>query len=97
MSAIFWLIDTVLTIALWIVIAHVVMSWLLQFGVIDGRNHFVRQIWHGVHSLTEPMYRPIRRVLPNMGGLDLAPLVVCIAILFLQRLIMIDLRVALLT
>lgn len=97
MTAIFWLIDTVLTLALWVVIIQVVLSWLLNFGVVDGRNPFVRQVWQGLGRLTEPLYRPIRRFLPDLGGIDLAPLIVFLAIMFLQRLIMVDLRVALLT
>ena len=96
MSAIFWLIDTLLTIAFWVIIIQVILSWLLNFGVVDGRNPFVRQLYYGLEKLTAPIYRPLRRLLPDLGGIDLAPLIVCIGILFLQRLIMVDIQLALL-
>ena len=91
MSALFWLIDTILFIAFWVVFAHVIMSWLINFNVVNVRQPFVYQVWQALNRLTEPLYKPVRKVLPNMGGLDLAPLVVGIGILFLQRLIVVDL------
>ena len=90
MSAIFWLIDTILTLALWIIIIQVIMSWLINFQVINVRQPFVYQIWRGLNQLTEPVYRQIRRFLPDLGGIDLAPLVLAIAIMFTQRLILVD-------
>lgn len=65
-----------LNIAFWIVVAHVVMSWLLTFNVLNPRQPFVYQVWSGLNRLLEPIYGRIRSFLPNMGGLDLAPLVV---------------------
>jgi len=97
MSAIFWLINTVLTLALWVIIIQVVLSWLINFNVINIRQPFVYQIWQGLGRLTDPLYRRIRRFMPDLGGIDLAPMVIVIAILFLQRLIMVDLRIALLS
>jgi len=91
MSAIIWLIYTILEIAFFIVIAHVIMSWLINFNVVDVRHSVVGSIWNGLQRLTEPLYRPIRQILPDLGGIDLAPLVVILAILFLQRLIVGDL------
>lgn len=58
-----------------IMIAHIIMSWLIQFQVLNVRQPLVYQIWEGLNRLLEPVYRPIRRLLPPMGGLDLAPLV----------------------
>lgn len=57
------------------IFAHFIMSWLIQFQVLNIRQPFVSQIWHGLSRLLEPIYGPIRRVLPQMGGVDLAPLV----------------------
>lgn len=57
------------------IIAHFIMSWLIQFQVLNIRQEFVSQIWHGLNRLLEPIYGPIRRVLPQMGGIDLSPLV----------------------
>ncbi|GIX13385.1 MAG: YggT family protein [Paracoccaceae bacterium] len=61
---------------LWfIVLAHVIMSWLISFQILNLRQPLVQQIWYGLERLLEPVYRRIRSVLPQMGGLDLAPLV----------------------
>lgn len=57
------------------IIAHFVMSWLIQFQVLNIRQPFVAQVWYGLSRLLEPIYGPIRRILPQMGGIDLAPLV----------------------
>ena len=57
------------------VIAHFIMSWLIQFQVLNIRQQFVSQVWYGLNRLLEPIYGPIRRVLPQMGGIDLSPLV----------------------
>ncbi|MCF2905914.1 YggT family protein [Octadecabacter sp. CECT 8868] len=57
------------------IIAHFIMSWLIQFQVLNIRQQFVAQIWYGLSRLLEPIYGPIRRILPQMGGIDLSPLV----------------------
>ena len=90
MYALFWLIDTILTLAFWVILIQVVLSWLINFNVINLHQPLVRQIWDALNRLTEPVYRPIRNMLPNMGGLDLSPMIVMIGILFLQRLILVD-------
>ena len=54
---------------------HFIMSWLIQFQVLNIRQAFVAQIWYGLSRILEPIYGPIRRILPSMGGIDLAPLV----------------------
>ena len=90
MYALFWLIDTILTLMFWIIIIQVILSWLINFQVINVRQPFVYQIWTGLGKLTEPIYRPIRRILPDLGGIDLAPMIVMIAILFVQRLVIVD-------
>ena len=75
-----------LNIAWWIVLAHIVIGWLVNFQVLNLQQPIVAQIYFGLNRLLEPLYGPIRRVLPNTGGLDFSPLVVIIAIIFLQRL-----------
>ena len=87
MNPFIWLILEVLTIYFWIVIAMVVMSWLVGFNVINAQNQFVRQVHYFLYRLTEPLLGPIRRFLPDLGGLDLSPMVLLIGIIFLQRLI----------
>ena len=76
-----------LNVAWWFVIIHVIMSWLLNFGVLNGRQQFVAQIWSGLNSLLQPLYNRVRRFLPNTGAIDLAPLVVLIGIIIAQILV----------
>jgi len=71
----------------WIVIVNVVLSWLVAFNVINTTNQFVHMVMDFTYRMTEPVYGRIRSVLPNMGGIDLSPLVVLFAIMFLQSLI----------
>lgn len=64
---------------LWvIIIVQAVMSWLLMFNVINTHNEFVRQLWSVLDRITEPLYRPFRRIMPDFGGLDLTPMVVLV-------------------
>ena len=74
----------ILDVVWFIVIAHVIMSWLINFQVLNVRQQLVGQIWYGLNRLLEPLYGPIRRLLPPMGGLDLAPLIVLLAVLALR-------------
>ena len=73
-----------LDVVWFIVIAHIIMSWLINFNVLNRNQPLVWQIWTGLERLLEPLYQPIRRFLPSMGGLDLAPLVVIIGVYALQ-------------
>ena len=77
----------VLDIVFFIIIVQAIMSWLIAFQIINARQPFVAQIWHALHRLTEPVYRPIRRFMPDLGGLDLTPMVVIIGIYALRILI----------
>ena len=63
----------------WVVIANVIMSWLMAFGVINAYNPTVRAIWQGVSAVTEPFLKPIRNMLPNMGGIDISPIILLVA------------------
>ena len=77
----------ILDVIWFIMIAHIIMSWLINFQVLNLRQPLVWQIWNGLSRLLEPIYAPVRRILPDTGGLDLAPLVVFIGIIILQRLL----------
>lgn len=77
----------ILDIAWFIIIASAIFSWLFAFNVINSSNQFVGQIGSMLYQLTEPLYRPIRRFMPNLNGLDLSPIVVLVIIFFLQRFI----------
>jgi YggT family protein len=74
----------ILNIAVFFVFAHVIMSWLINFQVLNIRQPLVAQLWYGLNRLLEPVYAPIRRRMPAMGGLDLTPLIVLIVLYSLQ-------------
>ncbi|MDA0720466.1 MAG: YggT family protein [Proteobacteria bacterium] len=69
------------------VIAHFIMSWLIRFEVLNIRQQFVGQVWYTLERVLEPIYGPIRRLLPNMGGIDLSPIVVLVGLQILRNLI----------
>ena len=81
------IISLLLTIATWIIIIQAVISWLVAFNVINTSNNFVRQVLYALDRMTEPLYRPIRRILPDFGALDLSPMVVLLLIIILQRVV----------
>ena len=75
MNAVLWLIKTVINLYIWIIILQVVMSWLIAFNVINTNNRFVYLVGDFLYRLTEPAMRPIRRILPNLGGIDVSPVI----------------------
>jgi YggT family protein len=77
-----------LNVLWWIIIVQAIMSWLIAFNVINTHNDFVRSIMIALDRLTAPIYRPIRRVLPDLGALDLSPMVVLLAIVIIQQAIL---------
>lgn len=74
----------ILNVIWYVMLAHIIMSWLINFQVLNLRQPLVWQIWNGLSRLLEPIYAPVRRILPNTGGLDLAPLLVFIVIIIAQ-------------
>ena len=78
------LLIAVLDIYKWVVIAAVIVSWLTAFNVINQYNNFVRGLLRVLYALTKPVFRPIRKIIPVMGGFDLSPIVVFVIIWFLQ-------------
>lgn len=87
MTSIAQILLMILDIALWIILAHIIMSWLINFQVLNLRQPLVAQIWDGLNRILEPLYSRVRSFLPPMGGIDLAPLLVIIAIYALRILI----------
>ena len=85
--AILQTLNFILNIVWWIFLIMIIMSWLISFNVINTRNQFVASVWRVLNQITEPILKPIRRVIPAMGGLDLSPLIVFVIIFFLQNLI----------
>jgi YggT family protein len=84
MTSIFQIMMLILDIAQWIIIAHIIMSWLINFQVLNLRQPLVASIWQGLNGILEPVYGRVRSFLPRVGGLDLAPLVVLVAIYALR-------------
>ncbi|MBQ66204.1 MAG: YggT family protein [Paracoccaceae bacterium] len=84
MMAIYGPIRLVLDIAFFIMIVHIIMSWLISFQVLNLHQQLVSQIWFGLNRLLEPIYNPIRRILPDTRPLDLAPLVAFVIIISLR-------------
>lgn len=87
MLALYWLIDTILKLLLFAIIISAVASWLVAFNVINPYNAFVRTVLHTLNRIVEPLCRPVRRLLPDLGGVDFSPLVVALAIEFVRRLL----------
>ena len=83
-----WLIDTLITIYIWLLIAQAVLSWLLAFGVVNRYNRAVAVIGDFLYRVTEPALRPIRRVLPSFGGIDISPVILIVILMFLERFIL---------
>ena len=81
-------INTLITLYVYIIIAGAVMSWLIAFNVVNPYNQFVRSIWQGLNALTEPLLRPIRRWMPDLGGIDISPVVLIIACWFVQGVVL---------
>ncbi len=77
-----------LNVVWWIIVIQAILSWLIAFNVINTYNDFVRNALYALDRMTQPIYRPIRKVLPDLGALDLSPMVVLLAIYILQRVIL---------
>jgi YggT family protein len=87
MNAVLWLILKIIDIYVWIIILQVVLSWLIAFNVVNTNNRFVYMVGDFLYRITEPAMRPIRRILPSLGGIDLSPLVLLLLLIFAERLL----------
>jgi len=87
MIALLWLINTLIQIYIWLLIAQAVLSWLLAFGVVNRYNRVVATIGDFLWRITDPLLRPIRRVLPDLGGIDISPVILILLLVFVQRLL----------
>jgi YggT family protein len=86
MQSLFLLIDTILGLYVWVLIASAILSWLVAFNVVNTRNRAVYVIGDFLYRVTEPVLAPLRRILPNLGGLDLSPIIVILIIFFIRNL-----------
>jgi len=87
MRALFLVIDLALEIYIWVLIAAAIFSWLVAFNVVNVRNSVVGAIGDFLYRITEPALRPIRRVLPNLGGVDISPVILLLGLFFLRSLL----------
>jgi YggT family protein len=84
MNLLLYILDTAITVYIWILIARVVLSWLISFNVINQFNQGVRAVDNFCRILTEPLLKPIRRFMPDLGGLDISPIVLLLGIEFMR-------------
>lgn len=87
MNPFLWLLDTIINIYIWLLIASAVLSWLIAFNVVNTRNPIVHSVGDFLYRVTEPLLRPIRNMLPSLGGIDVSPVILIIGLLFLERFI----------
>ena len=83
----FWLIATVIDLYIWVIIIGAVLSWLVAFNVVNTRNRFVWAVGDFIHRISEPALRPIRSILPNLGGIDISPLVLILLLIFAKQIL----------
>ena len=77
----------ILQIYTWVIIISAVLSWMLAFNVLNYSNQFVRSVWNAVNAVTEPLLRPIRSIMPNLGSVDISPVILLLGIFLLERII----------
>jgi YggT family protein len=87
MDALFNLLNTVITLFVWALIGNAILSWLVAFNVINTQNKFIYMLGDFLHRVTEPALRPIRRIIPNLGGIDISPIILILALFFLRDLL----------
>jgi YggT family protein len=84
MNPFLWLFNTAIDLIVWVVIAGAIASWLVAFGVVNTRNNAVRMIIETLFRLTDPLLRPLRRILPDLGGVDISPVVLLVLLYFIR-------------
>lgn len=89
MTSILQILLLILDVVKFVILAHIIMSWLINFQVLNLRQPLVAQLWDGLNRLLEPLYRRVRSILPNMAGLDLAPLLVLLAV-YAARIVLVN-------
>ncbi len=87
MRALLEVILIALEIYVWMLIASAVLSWLIAFNVVNTRNQFVSMLWDFLYRITEPALRPIRSIMPNLGGIDISPVILILIIIFIEKVI----------
>jgi len=86
MISIFLLVDSVINIYIWLIIINVILSWLVAFNVLNTQNRFVFAVLNATHQLTDPVLNKIRRFIPNLGSIDISPVVLILLLIFIRNL-----------
>ena len=86
MKSIFLLVDSVINIYIWLIIINVILSWLLAFNILNTQNRFVFAVLNATHQLTDPVLNKIRRFIPNLGSIDISPVVLILLLIFIRNL-----------
>ena len=86
MKSIFLLVDSVINIYIWLIIINVILSWLVAFNVLNTQNRFVFAVLNATHQLTDPVLNKIRRFIPNLGSIDISPIVLILLLIFIRNL-----------
>ena len=87
MTSLLYLISTIISIFIWLLIANAILSWLVAFNVVNTNNQFVASVGNFLYKITELPLRPIRKIIPTMGGLDISPVVLILLLIFLRNLL----------
>ncbi len=88
LDSIYQILQILLNVVWWIIIVQAVFSWLIAFNIINMQSDLVRNLYMTLEKITEPLYRPFRRIMPDFGALDLTPMVVLILVIILQRVVL---------
>ena len=78
----------VISLYIWVIIASAILSWLIAFGVVNTQNRFVYMVADGLHRLTEPALRPLRRFVPDLGGIDITPIILILLLIFFRDVVL---------
>jgi len=87
MKSIFFLLDSIISIYLWIIITNALLSWLVAFNILNTQNRFVFSVLDATYKLTDPALNKIRRFIPNFGSIDISPVILILALMFLRNLV----------
>ena len=86
MKSIFFLVDSIINIYIWLIIINAILSWLVAFNVLNTQNRFVFTVLNATHQLTDPVLNKIRRFIPNLGSIDISPVVLILLLIFIRNL-----------
>lgn len=87
MTSLLWLISSVINIYLWCIIISAILSWLVAFNVVNTQNRIIYLVGDTLYRITDPLLRPIRRFMPNLGGIDISPIILILALFFIRSLL----------